>query len=162
MEEPMNDLTSSRRGAALAPARDPLFGMRRDFDRLFDLWAGHDFWPGARALGAAWPSVEVTEDDKQYFVTAELPGIDEKDIDISVRDDALILSGEKRSEIDETKANRRFTERSYGRFERAIPLDVEVEADKAAAEFKAGVLKVTLPKTQNGRGRTKQIPIRTQ
>jgi HSP20 family protein len=79
-----------------------------------------------------------------------------------VRDDALILSGEKRSEVDETKANRHFTERNYGRFERAIPLDVEVEADKAAAEFTAGVLKVTLPKTKNGRGRTKQIPIRTQ
>jgi HSP20 family protein len=160
----MNDLTQTGGRGALTPFRDsPLFGMRRDFDRLFDLWADRDFWPGARVFGgSAWPSVEVTEDDKQYLVTAELPGIDEKDIDISVRDDVLIVSGEKRSEVDETKANRRFSERSYGRFERAIPLDAEVETDKAAAEFKSGVLKVTLPKSPNGRGRTKRIPIRTQ
>jgi len=90
-------------------------------------------------------------------VTAELPGLEEKDVEIQVDDDVLTISGEKRSEIDDK--DRRYSERYYGRFERRIALPAEVDEDRANASFRNGVLTVTLPKTERARQNVKRIPI---
>jgi HSP20 family protein len=89
-------------------------------------------------FGAAWPNVEISETNDQVKVTAEIAGLDEKDIEVLLDDAMLTLRGEKRSETDDK--DRQFSERFYGRFERRIPLRYEVEQDKVAASFKVACL----------------------
>jgi HSP20 family protein len=101
--------------------------------------------------------VEVVETDKDIRIAAELPGMDEKDVEVSVSDDVLTIRGEKRAEIDDKE--RHFSERYYGRFERRIPLPFEVEDDRAEASFENGVLTVTLPKSPEAEAKTKRIAI---
>jgi HSP20 family protein len=114
-------------------ARDPFTSFRQQIDQLFD-----DFltpFDTTRGLateqhGGVWPSVDVDETEKAYKVTAELPGMEQKDVEVTLRDNALIISGEKRREHKEENGGRTYAERSYGRFMRSIPLDAEVDADK--------------------------------
>ena len=87
-------------------------------------------------------------------VSAELPGLNEKDVEVLMEDGGLTIRGEKKSEVDDKE--RQFSERYYGRFERRIPLGFEVEADKVAAEFKNGVLSVTLPKSAKAQANAKR------
>jgi HSP20 family protein len=106
----------------------------------------------------AWPSVEVAETDKDVRIVAELPGMDEKDVEVTVDDDVLTIRGEKKAEMEDKE--RRFSERYYGHFERRIPLPFEVEDDKAEASFANGVLTVTLPKSPKAETKTKRIAIK--
>jgi HSP20 family protein len=106
------------------------------------------------------PSIDVHETDQAYTVSAELPGIDPKDVELDLRDNAITLRGEKRSERKEEDAGRRYSERSFGRFERTIPLAAEVDADKVEASFENGLLKVTLPKNAKARDKTRRIEIK--
>lgn len=159
------------RGTGLSPygGRDPFTSFRREMDRLFD-----DFFTPAEARSFAaagtpaaelsvWPSLEVHETDQAYTVTAELPGIDPKDVDLNLKDNALTLSGEKRSERNqEDEGGRRYTERSFGRFSRTIPFETEVDADKVEATCHNGVLKITLPKNAQARDKTRKIEIKPQ
>jgi HSP20 family protein len=154
-------------GRSRAPAREgephqeaalsPFFTLRREMDRLFDdAFRGFGlsaFDPG----GLNWPQVELIDRDKEVRVTAELPGLEEKDVELRVEDNVLILRGEKRTEFDD--AERQYSERSYGRFERHIALPAEVDDERASATFRSGVLTVTLPKTERARQRAKRIPI---
>jgi HSP20 family protein len=153
------ELTPWRRQAGLQPfqsfARDPFASFRREMDRLLDDFfapaEGRSFAPAARGEGMIiMPNVDVHETDEAYTVTAELPGIELKDIELSLDDNLLTLRGEKRSERKEEQAGLRYNERSYGRFERSIPFAAEIAADKVDATCEAGVLKVTLPKTPPG------------
>jgi HSP20 family protein len=89
----------------------------------------------------------VTEDDKAYRVTAELPGLEEKDIDVSVTGDTLTIKGEKSYEKEERNKNRHMSERAYGSFQRSFALPEGIERDKIGADIAKGVLTVTLPKT---------------
>jgi HSP20 family protein len=123
-------------------------------DRLVeDLWRGNA--PAAAASFA--PRLEVVEREGEYLVTAELPGLEEKDFSIEVHGNVLTLRGEKRSETAGEEKGRHFSERSYGAFRRAIELPVEVSSDKASAAFKNGVLTVTLPKAETAKVR--HIPV---
>ena len=90
-------------------------------------------------------------------VTAELPGMEEKDVDLLLEDGVLTLKGEKRAETEDK--DRQFSERYYGRFERRSPLDAEVQADKVEARFKNGVLTVTLPKDPEAQPKARRIAI---
>ena len=101
--------------------------------------------------------MDLAETDKEVTVTADLPGMEEKDVELVLQDGLLTLRGEKRSETEDQ--DRQFSERYYGRFERRIPLDVEVQADKAEARFKNGVLTVTLPKNPEAQSKAKRISI---
>jgi HSP20 family protein len=92
-------------------------------------------------------------------VTAEVPGMEEKDIEVLLDDGVLTLRGEKRSETEDK--NRQFSERYYGRFERRIPIGYEIEEDKIDARFKNGVLSVTLPKTAKAQSQAKRIAIKS-
>uniref|UniRef100_A0A7C4L384 Hsp20/alpha crystallin family protein n=1 Tax=Bellilinea caldifistulae TaxID=360411 RepID=A0A7C4L384_9CHLR len=107
------------------------------------------------------PRVDVKETDKKVIVTAELPGLDEKDIEISISGDALILRGEKRQEEEEKGEDYYRMERRYGSFQRVIPLPCEVQVDKAEASYRKGVLTVELPKTPEAQSARKIIPIKT-
>jgi HSP20 family protein len=104
--------------------------------------------------------VEVSDTGKEIRVTAELPGLEEKDVEVTLDDDVLTIRGEKRSESED--GPRQFSERFYGQFERRIPLGTEVEEDKAEARFKNGVLTITMPKTERARSKNKRISINSR
>jgi HSP20 family protein len=136
----------------------PFLTLHREMNRLFDdVFNRFDSSMPFFGRLPAWPSVEVVETDKDIRVAAELPGIDEKDIEVSVSDDVLVLRGEKKTRVDDKE--RRFSERYYGRFERRIPLPFEVEDDRAEASFENGVLTVSLPKSAKAEARMKRIAI---
>jgi HSP20 family protein len=141
---------------------DSFMALHREVNRLFDdvFRVFDDFgrFPSiASGRSVGWPNVEVSETDKEIRVTAEIPGLEEKDVEVLLDDDGLILRGEKRSEMEDK--GRQFSERFYGQFERRIALGTEVEEDKVEARFKNGVLTVTMPKTERAQSGTKRIAI---
>ena len=126
----------------------PFLALHREMNRMFDeVFRGFDVAPfglASRALdGLGWPQIDIEETDKEVRITAELPGLDEKDVSLEIANGVLSISGEKKSESEDK--SRRFSERYYGRFERRIPLE-DVEEDKVSAAFKNGVLTITAPK----------------
>lgn len=106
-----------------------------------------------------WPQIDITENDREIRVRAELPGVEEDDIDVSVSDNMLTIRGEKRSEAEDHEGDSYRHECSYGSFERAIPLACEVDRDNVEATYRRGVLTVTLPKSPNARTRLKHIAV---
>src|SRR5689334_11049924 len=141
----------------------PFVSLQRHMNRLFeDFWRGADV-PSPFGASAEWaafnPRIDIEERDGELQVTAELPGMEQKDFDLSLAGDTLILRGEKREEREDKAGG--WHERSYGRFERAIPLPAEVDTQHASAEFKNGVLRVHLPKSPEAREQSKRIPVST-
>lgn len=148
-----------------ASEQHPFLSLHREVNRLFDdVFRDFDsrLFANGRlpSFASAWPSVEIAETENQIIVTAEIAGLDEKDIDVLLDDGVLTLRGEKRSETEDT--SRHFSERYYGRFERRIPLGVEVEQEQVAAAFKNGLLTVTLPKSASAQSRVRRIEINGQ
>jgi HSP20 family protein len=140
----------------------PLLSLHREVNRLFDdVFRGFGV-PSLGGLdrGLSWPNLELGETDREVRVTAELPGLDEKDVDITVEEGALTLRGEKKSEVEDK--DRGYTERSYGRFERRIGLPRGIERDKASATFKNGVLTIVLPKSEAANENVRRIPVNAQ
>ena len=142
-----------------------LLNMRTQFDRMFDSlmsgWAAP--WRHAPRLDAGGfdfaPRVETAETDAAYEVTAELPGVDEKDVKVSIEDNVLSVSGEKKADREEKKKDYVMTERSYGSFKRSFTLPENVAFDKVAARFDKGVLRITLPKSAPAPAKQREIPI---
>jgi len=135
---------------------DPFMTLHREMNRLFDdVFRGFDMSPFG-GMGR-WPNLEVVETDQEVRVCAELPGLDEKDVEVTMNDGVLTIRGEKRSEIEDKQ--HAFSERYYGHFERRIPLAWEVDDHKVAATFKNGVLTVTLPKSARAPANVKRIAI---
>jgi HSP20 family protein len=157
----MRDLIPWGRQSSSAPVgyrsddTNPLLGFRRDVDRVFE-----DLFRGALPSldwgrsTVAWPRLEVSEADREVRITAEVPGMSEKDIELLLEDGVLTLRGEKKSEAED----RGYSERFYGRFERRIALPAGVDEEGAKADFRDGVLTVTLPKSAEAE-RGKRIPI---
>jgi len=144
--------------------RDPFLSLHREVNRLFDdAFRGFDSRLPAlgrfSSFGANWPSVEISDGEKEIRVTAEVPGLEEKDIEVLLHEGVLTLKGEKRSETEDN--DRQFSERFYGRFERRIPIGHEVEEDKVDARFRNGILTVTLPKTPKAQAQAKRIEIKS-
>jgi HSP20 family protein len=144
--------------------RGPFLSLHREVNRLFDdvlrdLGPGLPSFGNGSAFRAGWPSVEIVEADKEIKVTAEVPGLEEKDIEVLLNDGVLTLKGEKRSESEDM--DRQFSERYYGRFERRVPLGVEVDEDRIDATFRNGVLTVILPKTEKAQSQVKRIAIKS-
>jgi HSP20 family protein len=138
-----------------------LFTLHREMNRLFDdFFRGFDapalMGGGAAVVAGAWPRLEVEETENEYRINAELPGMDEKDVEVLLQDGVLVLRGEKRAKIEDK--NRAFSERFYGRFERRLPLD-GVDEDHIQARFENGVLTITAPRTMQSRERVKRIQI---
>jgi HSP20 family protein len=179
-KSPSKSETATAEGKALAPREEshPLMSLRDEIDNLFDEFLG-DFWRSPferpfwglepfrrfeRALPtfrAASPRVDIAENDKEYRISAELPGMSENDVDVTISDDRLRITGEKRSEHEEGKEGDVYVmERSYGSFERSFPVPDAADADKATAEFKNGVLTITLPKKPEARKATRKIKVK--
>ena len=143
--------------------QNPFSLLRREMDSLFDnFYRGFDIEPFEGHLGTFSPSVDVTENDKEIKISAELPGMDEKDIDVSLQNDMLTIKGEKKEEKEDKGKDYYRMERSYGSFIRTIPLPNEVETDKVEAKFKKGVLSITLPKTAKAVAETKKIAVKAE
>jgi HSP20 family protein len=144
---------------------DPFSMLRRDIDRVFGDFLGDWRWPDRtlnmldRQMGSFMPEIDVTETEKEFRITADLPGMDEKELQVSFINGGLSIKGEKREEDEEDKGDVYRAERRYGAFERMIPLSSDVDVNKAKATFRKGVLKITLPKTENARSNRKTIPI---
>lgn len=154
----------SKRGGALARREgdDPIIALQRDMNRLFeDFWKRFETAPFAATGGDfTGPRADVAETDKAIEVTVELPGMDEKDIEVSLADDVLTVKGEKKAEREEKQKGYHLSERSFGSFYRSIPLPAGVATDKISAEFRKGVLTVTMPKTPEAAARTKRIAVK--
>ena len=143
---------------------DPFAQFRQEMDNMFTGMLGDWSRPLNlldRRLGDWMPQIDLRETAKEIRVSAELPGMEEKDIQVSLLDGALTIKGEKNEEHEEDKGDVHRSERQYGMFERTIPLPSEVEADKIKATFKKGVLKVVLPKTKEAHSNRRVIPIQS-
>jgi HSP20 family protein len=139
--------------------QNPFLTLHREMNRLFDdVFRGFDSIPGERlgdrAMG--WPNIEVSETAGEVTVTAELPGMGEKDVDVQLAGGTLVIAGEKKSEAEDK--DRLFTERYYGRFERRIPLQ-GIDESKVSASFRNGLLTVKLPRTEAAMTNVKRIAI---
>jgi HSP20 family protein len=156
--------------ATTAQAWQPIETLRKEIDRVFDNF-GQDFWRSPfRALAdfeplwssklAASFAVDITENEKAYEITAELPGMDEKNIDVNVVNGGLTIKGEKKDEKEEKKNDYYVSERRYGSFQRYFRVPDGVDTDKIEANFKKGVLTVTLPKKAEAQKPAKKIDIK--
>jgi HSP20 family protein len=137
---------------------DPFLSLHREMNRLFDdVLRGFDLPAMGQRTAAGWPMVEATETDNEVRVCAELPGMQDKDVEVLLEDGVLTLRGERKSETDDK--DRGYSERYYGRFERRIGLPTAVQEDQVSATFKDGVLTVTLPKAPEAIDQARRIPI---
>jgi HSP20 family protein len=163
-------LVSSHRGHDVTVRRseesNPFAALHREMDRMFDeVFRGFDLSsfgnrfdrPRWHSGWNGWPHLELCETDSELKVSAELPGLDEKDVEVELTNGVLVIKGERKTESEDK--DRWFSERYYGRFERRIAVD-DIEADKVTAAFNNGVLTVTLPKTA-GASNVKRIAIST-
>ena len=138
---------------------NPIFSLRREVDRLFDdLFRMPSAGFGAGAM--TWPNLEVSDGERQIRVTAEVPGMGEKDVELFVQDGVLTIRGEKKSESGDQ--DRGYSERWYGRFERHIALPPGADEAGAKATFRDGVLTVTLPKSAEAPESVRRIPINAE
>ena len=156
-----------------APAWHPFVSLRREMDRLFNDF-DREFWPTSlrRSLfdvepfwrkeftWATKPAVDIVEGDKAYEITAELPGLDEKDIEVNVAKGAVTIKGSKKEEKEEKHKNYHLQERRFGSFERYFSVPEGVDADKIEAKFGKGVLTVTLPKRLEAQNAEKKIEVK--
>jgi HSP20 family protein len=135
----------------------PFSALQREIDRLFS-----DFTRGWPSLGGPdlAPRMDVTERDSEIEITAELPGLEEKDVEVTLVDNVLTLCGEKKAEKEEKDENRRIIERSYGSFSRSIELPAGINPEEIKATMKSGVLTVTLPKPAQSQAEPKKIEIK--
>ena len=143
---------------------EPWRSFRDEMDRLFNRFSNGFGVPAFEPFSRfdaefAVPAVDVAEDDKGYTITAELPGIEEKDVDVSVSGDMLTIKGEKKKEREEKDKNHYISERSYGSFQRAFSLPDGIDQGKIAANFAKGVLTVTLPKNTEAQ-KSKKIEVK--
>lgn len=141
------------------PQRPQFSDISQFFD---DFFRGFDMTPfDQERWGALSPRIDLAENDREFRVTAELPGIEQEDIDVSLTRDVLTIKGEKKQEQEEEGRNYYRMERSYGRFQRSIPLPQGmVDADNVDAAFKNGVLTITLPKLPEAQQTRKRIAVK--
>jgi HSP20 family protein len=161
----IRDLVPWNRGRDLTVRRgeepNPFPSLHREMNRLFDeAFRGFDLAPFGtdrffdRTMG--WPNIEVSETDNNVKVTAELPGLEEKDVQVELANGVLAIKGEKKTEMEDN--DRLFSERYYGRFERRIPVE-DVDEEKVSASFKNGVLTVTMAKVPQAQSKVTRIAI---
>ena len=134
---------------------EDLAAFRRQMDHLFESFLGRD--PFDTGKGEWVPSIDEVESDREIVVRAELPGVDEKDLSVTLQGNMLTIKGEKKSEKEEKGKNFHRSESYYGAFQRTLPLTVSVDAEKIKADYKKGVLQVHLPKKPELK--TREIPV---
>lgn len=148
-----------------AEAENPFYALQREMSRVFDDFSRSlDLAPfGVETGGGSfYPSIDVKEGEKEITVRAELPGMEEKDIDVSLVNNSLTIRGEKKEEKEEKGKDYWRRETSYGSFSRTIPLPDEIDTEKVDAHFKNGVLTINIPKLESSSQKHKKITIKTQ
>ena len=136
-----------------------LGSIRSEMDRLWNKFLGET--PFARSFTEEWsPSVDISETKDKLVIKAELPGLDVKDVNVSISGDLLTIKGEKKKEEEEKDEHHHYMERYYGSFQRSFQLPVNVKTDKIEATFDKGVLKVTLPKTEEAQKKEIEIKVK--
>ena len=136
---------------------NPLMSLQRDLNSVFeDFWGRFDN-PFGGSMSAGGPRTDISETDEAMLVSVDLPGLDDKDVEVNVTEDMLTIRGER----EEKTEKEGFTSQSRRSFHRMIPIPPGVDSEKAEAEFKRGVLTVTLPKTEEARARVKRIEVKT-
>lgn len=136
---------------------NPMMSLQRDLNSVFeDFWGRFDN-PFGTSLSAGGPRTDISETDEAMLVSVDLPGLDDKDIEVNVTDDMLTIRGEREEKIDKGG----FSSQSRRSFHRMIPVPPGVDPEKAEAEFKRGVLTVTLPKTEEAKARVKRISVKS-
>jgi HSP20 family protein len=153
-------LMLSKNRLELARPEPNVFGfLQREVDRLFEEFA-RGLGPMSAANGSLMPSMEVTESHKELVITAELPGLERKDVDISLEDNVLTIRGEKKSEAspDDKNKNVHVSERSYGVFYRVLELPSGIDPSSVQATMSKGILKITIPKP--ARAQPKKIEVK--
>jgi len=166
----IRDLIPGNRSRSRLPVRreeeHPFVSLQRNindvFDSFFSDFGRFPFYDMEEWQGSFAPSIDVRENDSEIEITAELPGMDENDIDVSLTKDALVLKGEKKDEKEEKDKGYWHMERRYGSFQRMIPMPEGIDDEKAEASFKKGVLKIRVPKTAEAASAGKKIDIKTE
>ncbi len=138
---------------------DPIFSLRREVDRIFD-----EFFNGFGNIGhdaglSLRPAVDIAEDDKELVISAEIPGLDEKDLDVSLAGDLLTIKGEKKAEHEERNGGAYYVERRYGSFSRSVRLPFQVDDQDVEAKYEKGVLTIRIPKPIEMQKAVRRIPI---
>ena len=129
----------------LIPKTFPFVPERGFFDRFFEGWD----YPALLDEERTWvPAFDISENEKEYILTAELPGIDAKDLDITLSEGILTVKGEKKQEKEDNGENYHRVERTYGSFQRGFHIPEKVQTDKVDATYKDGILKLTLKKDE--------------
>ena len=172
-EGPKEQMPSARE-----PAFPPLMSLRQQVDRLFDqfldegwmrpmasssgVWDSPLFKPTAADMRALMesPRTDMSESDKEYELSIELPGMSEKDVEVTVKDNMITLKGEKKSERETKEKDYHIAERSYGSVRRTFSMPADVDAGKVTAKFAKGVLTVHLPKTKEARSKPQKIDVK--
>jgi HSP20 family protein len=163
------DVTGGRGGES-----DPFLALHREMNRLFDdfsrgfglapfgrpMFDISPFWRRDIARGTTLV-VDVVEKEKQYEITAELPGLNQSDIQVNLSNDVLTIKGEKKEEKEEKKEDYHLSERRYGSFQRSFRVPDDIDADKIQANFKNGVLSITLPKRAEAQKKEQKIDVKT-
>ena len=150
-----------------ATQNNSLVTAQDEFNRMFDdLFTNFGLTPvtGGRLslLNSFTPKVNIAETEKEFSVTAELPGMDEKDVAVEFTDNTLIIKGEKKEDHEEKNKQWHVIEHSYGSFHREIHVNAQVDAEKVTANFKKGILKITLPKLPEEKSSRKKIEIKAE
>jgi len=149
--------------ANLTPRNDPLTSMHDQLDRMFDRFLA-DFPPSFGSSGALEtmilrPQLDIAESDKHYTVTVEVPGVDEDDIDITLQQNLLTISGEKKQESSKDENGLHKVERSYGSFQRVLNLPDDADSNDIKADVKKGVLKIRIGRSKPDKETSQRIPI---
>lgn len=140
---------------------DPFTLLQRQMDSLFEDFFGNQL-PAIWERGQMFvPQIDISETDAEVRIVAELPGLDEKDVEVTLGGDILTLKGEKKEEHTEESEDRYHSERSYGCFERAVRLPDGVDVDHANANFKNGVLKIAIPKKAESRAPRRKLELKS-
>ncbi len=153
------------RGKSEAPARredfyDPFVAFRREMDRMFDNFLRGTGLPALGSWTDVTPSMDLNETDKEFVVTAELPGLDDKDFEVTVSGDMLTLKGEKKAEREERNGDAHYIERRFGAFSRSVRLPFEVKDEKVDAQYEKGVLTIRIPKPAELQRPARRIDVR--
>ena len=151
---------SGRKSEMAVGSGDPFTALRREMDRVFESFGRELGWPSTEtSAGVMAPSLDVSETDTELKIEAELPGVDEKDIEVVVSDNVLTIKGEKKSEAEQKKKDYHLIERSYGSFTRSLTLPFAAQPEQAKATFRKGVLTITLPKPPEATAKARKIAI---
>ncbi len=153
--------TSPAKKTEVSPVAELHSRMNNLFNSFFD---ENRFWPelGRNGKDSFMPCFEISETAKNIEITAEIPGVEEKDIDVSLDGGILTVKGEKKSEHDEKNKDYHITERSYGSFQRSFAMPEGIDSSKIDAKFKNGVLKISLPRTEESRKNVKKIKVSSE